>query len=245
MPSTKKGKSMKIINAPFYSSLFCLSFSYFSFSTVLASNECVTDPVEKIFTHIYKENIWESQESISGPGSELRVTQRMRRELSALIKRFGIASIADAPCGDLNWMKHVDIGKCRYIGIDIVKELIESNTRIFGDTREFRHLNLVENIIDQVDLIICRDMLAHLTYEQIFTVLKNFKQSGSKYLLVTTGITTQKNYDMPNTGECRFLNLELPPFNFPRPLALIEEDVPFALERGKHLALWFLEDINV
>lgn len=209
------------------------------------SDKCIADPVEEVFTRIYKQavNEWFSQETVSGVGSELRVTCRMRQELSRLIKRFGITSIADAPCGDLNWMKHVNIGTCRYIGIDIVQELIENNKRIFGSSREFRHLNLVENVIDQVDLIICRDMLAHLTYEQIFTVLKNFKKSGSKYILMTTSVITHKNDDIQGAGGWRVLNLELPPFNLPRPLALIEEDVPFELERGKHLGLWFLDDI--
>jgi hypothetical protein len=226
-------------------SLVLLSSSVSLIAVNDRSSEDIADPVEKIFTRIYKENIWESPESISGPGSELRVTQRMSQELSALIKQFGITAIADAPCGDLNWMRYVNMGTCRYIGIDIVQELIERNRRLFGATKEFRHLNLVENVIEPVDLIICRDMLAHLTYEQIFTVLRNFKESGSKYLLVTTGRTVQRNVDMPNTGECRWLNLELAPFNFPKPLLLIEEDVPFSSERGKHLGLWLLEDLNV
>lgn len=237
---------MKIKNTTLYLALLCSSFSYLSANDSAPSNKQVADHVEEIFTHIYKANIWESPESISGPGSTLRVTTKMRQELSTLIKRFGITSIADAPCGDFNWMRHVDIGTCRYTGIDIVQELIERNARLFGSiTREFKHCNLVDNVIDAVDLIICRDMLAHLTYEQIFTTLKNFKRSGSKYILVTTGVRVQRNRDMPTTGECRFLNLELAPFNFPKPLALIEEDVPFEAERGKHLGLWFLDDINV
>lgn len=231
---------MKITHATLCFSLLCSSAHY------LANDETpVLDTVEKVFTYIYKTNYWTSQESISGPGSELRVTHKMRKDLSALIKRFGITSIADAPCGDLNWMKHVDIGTCRYIGIDIVQELIENNTKKFGDTREFRHLNLLENVIEKVDLIICRDMLAHLTYEQIITALRNFKQSGSKYILMTTNVVAPENSDITKEGGWRRLNLELPPFNFPRPLAMIEEDVPFEFERGKHLALWFLDDLNI
>lgn len=235
---------MKIKNVTLCLVLLCSS-SFVSANDIASSHERAFDPVEEIFTNIYKTNGWESRESISGPGSELRVTHKMRKDLSALIKRFGITSIADAPCGDLNWMRHVNIGTCSYIGIDIVEDLIQRNRAIFGANREFRHLNLLENVVDKVDLIICRDMLAHLTYEQIFTALRNFKKSGSKYILVTTNVLKQSNVDMPNTGECRFLNLERAPFNFPRPLALIEEDVPFELERGKHLALWFLDDINV
>ncbi len=240
--SVKKIMNMKINKAILCSILLCFNSSYIS-----ADVSALVDPVEEIFTRIYTTNTWQSSETVSGPGSTLRVTQKMRQELSALLKRFNIKSIADAPCGDCNWMRYVDIGECKYIGIDIVQNLIEKNRKTFGGTREFMHLNLIENIIPQVDMIICRDMLTHLTYEQIFNVLRNFKQSGSKYLLATTNVITQRNVDMPNTGECRYLylNLELPPFNFPRPLAIIEEGVPFEGERGKHLALWFLDDINV
>jgi len=234
---------MKVMNTTLYSIVFFLSSNNLLANNT-ASDEFLADPVEKIFTQIYKVNQWGSRESVSGPGSELRVTHRMRTELNALLKRFKITSIADAPCGDLNWMRHVDIGHCRYIGFDIVQDLIERNIKLFGHEKEFRHLNLVDNIIDKVDLIICRDMLAHLTYEQIFTVLRNFKKSGSKYILMTTGVTTDVNSDI-ETGDWRRLNLELAPFNFPRPLALIEEDVPFTFERGKHLGLWFLDDLDV
>jgi hypothetical protein len=225
---------MKIKNAT-----LCLAL----LSSILHGRDLNT--VEEIFTYIYKTNFWGSGESISGPGSTLKVTRDMRQELSELIRRFGITSIADAPCGDLNWMRYVNIGNCRYIGFDIVKELIERNIQTFGTTREFKHVNLLEDIIEKVDLIICRDMLAHLTYEQIFTVLENLKKSGSKYILMTTNIVTPDNYDIEKAGGWRRLNLELPPFNFPRPLAMIEEDVPFEFERGKHLALWFLDDLDI
>jgi hypothetical protein len=207
--------------------------------------ESAFDVVEAIFTDIYKTKFWVLGDSVSGPGSELKVTQRMRPQLSALIRRFNITSIADAPCGDLNWMRYVDLGTCKYIGYDIVQELIERNTKLFGDTKEFRHFNLIDNVIEKADLIICRDMLAHLTHEQIIKALRNFKKSGSKYILMTTGLTTKDNTPDITTGEVRRINFELPPFNFPRPLALIEEDIPFECERGKHLALWFLDDINV
>jgi hypothetical protein len=226
---------MKIKSVIFCSVLFCS----------IVKGAVSSDPVEAVFTHIYKSKFWLLGESVSGPGSELRVTQRMRPQLSALIKRFGITSIADAPCGDLHWMRYVDLGTCRYIGYDIVQELIERNTELFGDTKEFRHFNLVDNVIEQADMIICRDMLAHLTHEQIVKALRNFKKSGSKYILMTTGLTTKDNSPDITTGEVRRINFELPPFNFPRPLALIEEDIPFECERGKHLALWFLDDINI
>jgi hypothetical protein len=62
--------------------------------------------------------------------------------------------------------------------------------------------------------------------------------------MTTTNITTAINYDI-QTGDWRKLNFELPPFNFPKPIVIIEEDVPFTWERGKNLGLWLLEDLDI
>lgn len=226
----------------FFSLLILLSAA--SYMQALLPHKQNNAPVETIFSKIYETNYWGSAETFSGGGSEVAVTQNIRPEITALIKRFHITSIADAPCGDFNWMKLVDLGTCKYIGIDIVKALIDNNSKLFANQfREFKHLNLIEDVIDKVDLIVCRDMLAHLTNEQIFHVLRNFKKSGSKYLLATTNIRAQINADIQTPGDWRLLNLELPPFNFPKPILLIKEDVPFEDERGKHLGLWRLEDV--
>jgi hypothetical protein len=60
----------------------------------LASNE-------DRFTWIYKNNYWQSNESASGTGSSLKNTENLRKELPALISKFSIKKIFDAPCGDL------------------------------------------------------------------------------------------------------------------------------------------------
>lgn len=213
-------------------------------------NDFEKSSVKEVFTNIYQTNAWFSGESVSGAGSEIGVTGKIRPRISELIKKLKITSIADAPCGDFNWMKLVDLGACKYTGLDIVKEIIDNNIKLYeSPSREFKHLDLIEDPIDKVDLILCRDLLAHLSYEQIFSVLRNFKRSGARYLLVTTGVTTQDNKDIDYkdflTGTFRKLNLEKPPFNFPKPLVLIEEDVPFEEERGKHLGLWLISDLPI
>ena len=51
----------------------------------------------------------------SGPGSSLVQTATIRRDIPALLASLGIRSFLDAPCGDFNWMRHVDLGVERYI----------------------------------------------------------------------------------------------------------------------------------
>jgi hypothetical protein len=79
------------------------------------------------FEHIYPVNEWGCNESRSGLGSNLDLTQQVRRALPPLLRAFAMKSMLDAPCGDYNWMPHVDLGCTHYIGCDIVPELIAAN----------------------------------------------------------------------------------------------------------------------
>ena len=71
----------------------------------------------------------QKQESISGPGSSLAQTAEIRRRLPVLFASLEIGSMLDAPCGDLNWMRHIDLRLEKYVGIDIVQSIIEQNRR--------------------------------------------------------------------------------------------------------------------
>lgn len=198
---------------------------------------------EEVFGEIYKKNVWGDSESKSGEGSNIAVTEELRKQLPKLFAEFKISSILDIPCGDFNWMNLVDLGKIHYIGADIVKSLIESNQQKFGTEQiEFRHLDAIKDSIPKVDIILCRDMLVHLTHAQIKQVLRNFKKSGSTYLLVTSQVEILENIDIP-MGWWRKINFEKFPYNFPKPLYTIDEKSTQKIEWDKRLLLWRLEDI--
>ncbi len=140
-------------------------------------------------------------------------------------------------------MKLVDLEGISYIGGDIVKDLIAKNNKAYKNaTREFRYINAATDDLPTSDLIFCRDLLVHLSLEDAHKILKNFKKSGSKYLLVTTHLTPTKNRDI-KMGRWRKLNLEKAPFNFPKPLMLIFEKSPEKSECDKYLGLWKLNDL--
>jgi len=80
------------------------------------------EETEKVFFEIYQRNAWASRESASGTGSELKRTHHLRRELAALLRELNVCSLLDLPCGDFNWMQHVNLGEIQYIGADIVSD---------------------------------------------------------------------------------------------------------------------------
>nr|WP_246480964.1 class I SAM-dependent methyltransferase [Amycolatopsis umgeniensis] len=192
------------------------------------------------FTYIFRSRLWSSS-SVSGPGSESVQTRRLRELLPGLLDRFGVRTLLDLPCGDFGWLSEVDLALERYIGADIVPDLVELNATRFRDdpVREFRVLDLTDDPLPSVDLVLCRDCLVHLSFADIERALRNLRRSGSRYLLTTTFTELGTNADIA-TGDWRPVNLCREPFGFPEPLAVLvegctEENGAYA---DKSLGLW-------
>src|SRR5436190_12979436 len=121
-----------------------------------------TPSLQDTFTDIYQENFWADPESVSGRGSTLARTEVIRQELPNVLESVGAKSLLDAPCGDFNWMRYVDLGEIEYIGADVVPELITRNRQTFErDGRSFFVLDVTSDPLPEVDVIMCRDCLMH------------------------------------------------------------------------------------
>jgi SAM-dependent methyltransferase len=199
--------------------------------------------MQRVFVRMYEQNSWANAESASGDGSDLTQTRTIRQELNKVIADFGIRTLLDAPCGDFYWMKEVDRQGARYLGVDIVPEMIAVNDRMYGNaTTSFAVLDIVRDELPRVDLIFCRDCLVHLPLQAAVNAMQGFVRSGSRYLLSTTYPgRVSRNRPLLITGNWRPLDLQLPPFSLPPPLRLINEgcteqdDYP-----EKSLGLWVL-----
>jgi glycosyltransferase involved in cell wall biosynthesis len=199
------------------------------------------------FSEIYAKNIFRGSESRSGEGSDLAQTAVIRRELPRLVQELGVKTFLDAPCGDWYWMKEVDLPVEQYIGLDIVEPLVEKNRNTFGSSKVFfRCMNLAEGDLPKADLIFSRDCLVHLSFADALKIIANFKRSGATYLLATTFTDRSRNEDLGNRF-WRTLNMQLPPFNFPKPLRIINEECTEENNSftDKCLGLWLLEDIRI
>ncbi len=201
-----------------------------------------------IFEDVYAGNLFGGAVSRSGPGSDLIQTKVIRQAIPELVKELGVKVFMDAPCGDFYWMKETALGVEEYIGVDIVQGVIDRNTQFYGDPqRRFLCLNIMKDKLPRADLIMCRDLLGHLTFDQAKKSIKNFKQSGATYLLTTTFTDRETNSDLKGNGFWRPLNLERPPMSFPKPMKIInenctEDDLQY---QDKSLGLWLLSDISV
>lgn len=196
---------------------------------------------EDRFRHIYETNHWDESESVSGPGSTLEETEPIRRELPALFAELGASSLLDLPCGDFHWMQHTDLSGVQYIGGDLVSELIERNrAKYASDGVEFQKIDLVNDTLPAVDVILCRDCLVHLSFDDALAALANIARSGAKWLLTTSFPGVTRNDDIV-TGQWRPINLTLPPFNLPKPKQVIAENCTETEFADKTLGLWPVE----
>lgn len=194
---------------------------------------------EQIFTYIFENELWDSSESVSGAGSTLEATRPLRRELPGLLSSLGIRSLLDAPCGDFNWMKDVNLDIDYYVGGDIVHDLVaELNEKYGNKERSFVHLDITSDPLPVADGFLCRDCLLHLSNIEVDEVLRNAVRSSCSYLLASTYTNCSLNRDI-TTGLSRPLNLCLPPFGLPEPLRIIA-DPDLRAHDQKAIGVWDL-----
>jgi methyltransferase family protein len=200
---------------------------------------------ETVFTEIARVNMWGNRESLSGPGSTRERALAIREPLCDLMRRWGVRSLLDAPCGDYHWMRSLELPLETYIGMDIVPELIDRNQSAYGRVgARFVVGDLISDALPRVDLILCRDALVHFPISEIHSALANFKRSGSTWLLTTHFVGDRANEDI-RLGDWRPLNLERPPFDLPRPVDAVDEMLRGEAQQwsDKRLALWRLADL--
>jgi hypothetical protein len=157
------------------------------------------DDLEKRFTDVYRRNLWGPQKS--GPGSTLEGTRRMREEIAALLRDLfppaSCLTFVDAGCGDMAWMPHLledlTVGRgysLRHIGVDIVRGLIEKNSKTFHDTAQIQY-HFMQGDLTKIppprgDIIFCKDLVNHLVFDHIWNLLEGFNKSETPWLLITS-----------------------------------------------------------
>lgn len=214
------------------------------FAKKLKSGEKIE--VEERFRHIFQKNHWAGDSSVSGSGSDLSQTEKIRQKLPKIIKTYQIKTMLDIPCGDFSWMKDVNLSGVHYTGADIVDELIIHNNRNYSDaSRTFKKLDVLKDLLPPVDLIFCRDCFVHFSNEDIFIALDNIIKSNARYLMTTTFTECENNVDIV-TGDWRIINLQVSPFSLPEPVLILNEGCTEGegTYADKSLGLWKISDLR-
>ncbi len=180
---------------------------------------------QEVMGTIYKKKAWggRKHDFYSGLGSHLSkivdpYVKKMLQFLGAFDPKL---TICDLGCGDFNVGNRLVDYSAKYIGVDIVPELIARNKERFKDPKlEFRCLNIVTEDLPMADCILVRQVLQHLSNDEIVLVVDKLKKY--KYLIVTEHLP--KGDFIPNLNKRTGANIRLSensgvvltasPFNF-------------------------------
>ena len=174
-------------------------------------------------------------------GSSMYATKQLRPAIIDFYKEYNISSVLDLGCGVSDWLIQKGLEVEHYVGVDFIPELIElkrnrheSRAWLKWICSDFRYEQY-----GSFDVIIVRDCLTHMSVFDTILACELWKASGSRYLLASHyELNSNRELDLPS-GTWAKINLTKPPFNFPKPLALLPDQV----EHGKYLALWKMDEI--
>lgn len=153
----------------------------------------------------------------SGPGSLPEYTAAYRHLINDLIRTHRARSVLDFGCGDWQFSRLIDWGEALYYGVDVVPELIARLRKEYGaPDRVFFTVDPQDpELPNAVDLVVCKDVLQHLSNAEILRLLERFKVA-KRWLLVNDihPSLAENNKDIA-TGGYRCLDLSAPPFSLP------------------------------
>jgi SAM-dependent methyltransferase len=192
------------------------------------------------FSYIYDKGIWMNGDDAprSGVGSSLNATRELREKLPGLLDAIGAKSVLDLGCGDLTWMGTISL-KQDYMGADIVPSVIEATTARFPN-HTFICADATRDELPKADVVICREVLFHLSFADGRRLLENVRRSGAIYLLTTSEESTFINSDI-RSGDYRPLNLRKKPFGLLVPIATIDDG---SVMSTRYMGLWKTADLG-
>jgi SAM-dependent methyltransferase len=211
----------KIYNKFVSENLFVIFYSFFlyllNFNKKIQYRRMLNSKNSKDrFIKIYNQNIWNSNESKSGEGSEINHTKNISSWIKLKTRKYKVKFFVDAGCGDLNWMKFV-LKKTdfKYLGVDIVPQIIKNNNKMFSSKNiKFKLTDIRNEKLPRCEMIMARDCLIHFSYSDINKFLNNLNKTEYKYLLTTTHVNPKIiNHDII-TGDYRMIDIFKKPFNF-------------------------------
>ncbi len=176
------------------------------------------DPATSVFDEIYESGVWgrnESGQGSSGEGSTEQVTRAYRAFLENLIREERIGSVVDAGCGDWEFSQYIDWGEASYLGIDVSSVVLKRvDTLYAGPKIRFQQGSLVEEL-PPADLLIVKDVLQHLTNQDILQFIRaNLRPERYRIAVLTNDRDARysaNNEQIPRGGY-RGLDLSRTPF---------------------------------
>lgn len=189
------------------------------------------------FSEIYRERLWgagANGEYNSGDGSSSEFAEHYYQMIKGFVEEKRIHEIVDVGCGDFRIGRRIaNLEGVNYVGVDVVPDLIRYNQLHFGSSHiRFEVADVTQNDPPRGELCLVRQVLQHLSNEEIARVLKNC--ATYRFMIITEhvycGAGLRLNVDISHGPDVRLGNrsgvfLEHPPFCIPTQTIL---EIPYA-----------------
>ena len=175
------------------------------------------------FSEIYRSNVWggTGERFYSGSGSDDEIAEKYIEAVIEVFEKYRPKIVVDLGCGDFRVASKFVRPTFRYIGVDVVPELIQHhNERYSNEQIEFRNLDASAEELPDGDICLIRQVLQHLSNFEIAEILR--KCEKYRYLIVTEHFPPENanftpNLDMPHGADTRLKKnsavcIDLPPF---------------------------------
>ncbi|GAA4235008.1 class I SAM-dependent methyltransferase [Postechiella marina] len=148
-------------------------------------------PTKAAMAQIYQQHLWggNTHDFYSGSGSHNPeiVESYLKVVIQFLKTQKPPLVVCDLGCGDFNIGKQLVPFSQKYIGIDIVDNLIDRNNKLFkADNLEFHCLDIAKDLLPKADCVILRQVLQHISNAEIEHIVT--KLSNYKYIIITEHI---------------------------------------------------------
>jgi SAM-dependent methyltransferase len=177
------------------------------------------------FRRIYNTKTWgdDGERFHSGAGSRGLVAEQYCASVVNFIREHRVESVVDLGCGDFSVGRQIQQATgVRYMGIDVVPELIEHHRNTVHNPLVSFHLaDITSDPLPAAGLCLIRQVLQHLNNEEIARTLANLK--NFTWVLISEHVPVHPksiNRDKPHGPDVRVrygsgVYVEQPPFSMP------------------------------
>lgn len=160
-----------------------------------------------VFASIYERGVWGGG---SGAGSNIEHTAVYAGLVQYLIASNSVRSVVDLGCGDWRFTRYLDLTGVDYLGVDVVPAVIEANNAQYaGAGIRFECADVAAFALPVCDLVLCKDVLQHLSNANVLRVCGQLGQ-GRRWLLTNDFHSANENCE---NGDTRPLDPTAPPFS--------------------------------
>ena len=141
----------------------------------------------------------------SGRGSRGKFARKKKSIIQSIIDKQNIRSVLDLGCGDLFWIKDLNVKD--YVGVDFSDVTLENNKKLRPDWKFYTFDFSKREVPWKAELVLLIDILQHQpTIKQYKKVFENAVNSATKYLIVTSWKKKQKFQQKNNVWFYETLN---------------------------------------